>query len=59
MGKGRLCALPGSDVLAVVRGKFRALSAVLLEFPVSVVERADLTCLEPTGDAVEMECVLE
>jgi hypothetical protein len=34
------------------------LSAVLLELPVAVVERADLTCLEPSGDAVEVESVL-
>ena len=32
--------------------------AVLLELPVTVVERADLTCLEPAGDAVEVEGVL-
>jgi len=29
-----------------------------LEFPVSVVERADLTGLQPTGDAMEMEGVV-
>lgn len=33
--------------------------AVLLKFPVSVVERTHLSCLEPAGDAVEMEPVLE
>lgn len=34
------------------------LAAVLLEFPVAVVERADLAGLEPAGDAVEVEGVL-
>lgn len=34
------------------------LSAVLLELPVSVVERADLAGLEPTRDAVEVEGVI-
>lgn len=33
-------------------------SSVLLELPVSVVEGADLTCLEPTRDAVKVEGVL-
>ena len=35
------------------------LATVLLELPVSVVKRADLTGLQPAGDAVEMEGVLE
>jgi hypothetical protein len=34
------------------------LSAVLLELPVSVVKGADLSCLEPSRDAVEVEGVL-
>lgn len=29
--------------------------AILLEFPFSVVERADLSSLQPTRDAMEME----
>ena len=33
-------------------------SSVFLELPVTVVERADLTGLQPSGDAVEMESVL-
>ena len=36
-----------------------ALPTVLLELPVSVVERADLAGLQPSRDAVEVECVLE
>jgi len=35
-----------------------ASAAVLLELPVAVVERADLSGLEPSRDAVEMEGVL-
>jgi len=35
-----------------------ALPTILLKFPVSVVERAYLTSLEPPGDAVEVEGVL-
>ena len=35
-----------------------SLPTVLLELPVAVVERADLTCLEPARDAVEVEGVL-
>ena len=35
------------------------LPAILLKFPISVVQRADLTCLEPSRDAVEMEGVLQ
>lgn len=34
------------------------LTAVLLELPISVVERAHLTGLEPPRNAVEMERVL-
>lgn len=34
------------------------LSTVLLELPVPVVQRADLSRLEPSRNAVEMECVL-
>lgn len=36
----------------------KSLTAVLLEFPISVVEGADLTRLQPTGNAVEVEGVL-
>ena len=36
----------------------RRLPSVLLEFPVSVVEWAYLSGLEPSRDAVEVECVL-
>lgn len=35
-----------------------SLTTVLLELPVSVVQRADLTGLEPSRDAVEMERML-
>ena len=31
---------------------------VFLELPVPVVQGADLPCLEPPGDAVEVECVV-
>jgi len=34
------------------------LPSVLLEFPVTIIQRADLACLEPARDAVEMEGVL-
>jgi hypothetical protein len=34
------------------------LPTILLEFPVPVVQGADLTSLQPTGYAVEMECVV-
>ena len=33
-------------------------SSVLLEFPVPVVQGADLSCLQPARDAVEVEGVL-
>jgi hypothetical protein len=36
----------------------QSLTAILLELPISVVEGADLTGLEPPGDAVEMESML-
>jgi hypothetical protein len=36
----------------------RCLPTILLELPVSVVERADLAGLEPSGDAVEVEGVI-
>jgi hypothetical protein len=42
----------------VPSGESDCLSAVLLEFPVSVVQGADLTSLQPTRDAVEVEGVL-
>lgn len=35
-----------------------SLTAVLLELPVTVVERAHLTGLEPARNAMEVECVL-
>jgi hypothetical protein len=34
------------------------LTTVLLELPISVVEGANLTGLQPPGDAVEMESML-
>ena len=34
------------------------LSAILLKLPITIIERADLSCLEPTRDAVEMKSVL-
>lgn len=37
---------------------FHALPPVLLEVPISVIERTDLTGLEPSCDAVEMESML-
>lgn len=37
---------------------FVILTTVLLEFPVSVVQGADLTRLQPSRDAVEMEGML-
>jgi hypothetical protein len=40
-------------------GESDCLTAVLLKFPVSVVQRADLASLEPTRDAMEMEGMLE
>jgi hypothetical protein len=33
-------------------------TAVLLEFPVTIIERTHLTGLEPSGDAVEVESVI-
>jgi len=39
-------------------GESDCLTAVLLELPVSVVQRADLASLEPTRDAMEMEGVI-
>lgn len=38
---------------------FSSLMAVLLEFPFSVIQRANLTCLQPTWNAMEMECMLK
>jgi hypothetical protein len=35
------------------------LATILLEFPVSVVQWANLSSFEPAGDAVEMEGMLE
>jgi hypothetical protein len=45
-------------IMCLPRLRHRRLSAVLLELPVPVVERADLARLEPSRDAVEVECVL-
>lgn len=39
-------------------GAAKFLSAILLEFPVSVVQWADMTGLQPSGDTVEVERVL-
>lgn len=36
-----------------------ALSSILLELPVSVIERTDLSCLQPSRYAVEMEGMLK
>ncbi len=38
--------------------RMRVLTAIFLEFPITIVERADLTSLQPTRDAMKMECVL-
>jgi hypothetical protein len=38
--------------------KHTHLPAILLKLPVAVVERTDLPRLQPTRDAVEVECVL-
>lgn len=45
------------SVLIVVCS-FMCLTTILLEFPISIVKRADLTGLKPTGNAMEMECVI-
>jgi len=34
------------------------LPSIFLEFPVSIVQRAHLTCLEPSRDAVEVKSML-
>jgi len=34
------------------------LVAVFLEFPLPVIERTDLACLEPAGNAMEVESVI-
>jgi hypothetical protein len=61
-----ICA-PSSDLFpctsngaceSSVDSKVVHLSSVFLELPVSVVERTDLTSLEPSRDAVEMKGVL-
>lgn len=39
--------------------EYMSLFAVLLEFPIAVVERANLPSLEPPGDAVEVESMLK
>lgn len=36
-----------------------ALPSILLELPVPVVQRADLAGLQPSRDAVEVECMLD
>jgi len=36
----------------------RTLATILLEFPVSIIEGANLTGLQPTRDAMEMESVI-
>lgn len=35
------------------------LTAIFLEFPIPIIQRTDLTCFQPTRDAVEVKCVLE
>jgi hypothetical protein len=50
-----------ADIVILVRPIELAVATsatVLLELPVTVVERADLASLEPAGDAVEVESVL-
>ena len=34
------------------------LSPVFLEFPVSIIKGADLPCLQPTRDTMEVKCML-
>lgn len=34
------------------------LSPVLLELPISVVKGANLSCLQPSVDAMKMECMI-
>ncbi len=34
-------------------------TAIFLEFPITIVEWADLTSLQPSRDTMKMECVLE
>jgi len=36
----------------------KTLTTILLELPVSIVQWTDLTCLQPPGDAMEVECVV-
>lgn len=43
---------------SIVRNRCRYLATILLKLPVSVVKRADLTGLQPTGDAVKVKSVL-
>lgn len=38
--------------------RIAALPSIFLEFPVSVVQWANLSSLQPAGDAVEVESVL-
>lgn len=54
------CPHPTYDVrLGLLLGSnIKALPTVLLKFPVSVVQRAYLTGLKPSGDAVKVEGVL-
>mmetsp|Transcript_13236 Transcript_13236/g.33618 ORF Transcript_13236/g.33618 Transcript_13236/m.33618 type:complete len:211 (+) Transcript_13236:179-811(+) len=52
----RLCAQPAWAQPA--RGPIAYSAPILLEFPVAVVERADLPRLEPATDAVEVEGVV-
>jgi len=42
----------------IVRSKSHILTAVFLELPIPIVERADLPCLEPSRDAMEVEGVV-
>jgi len=44
---------------AIKHDAHNKLPSIFLEFPVPIVERTDLTCLEPTRDAVKMEGVLD
>jgi len=45
-------------VLILPVSSYYILTTILLELPVSIIERADLASLQPAGDAVEVEGVI-